>query len=51
MLKIVSVMIAPPISDPRSMARKVTTGISELRKVWIPTTRRRDRPLAVAVRT
>ena len=29
-----------------SMPRKVTTGISELRSTWTPTTRRRGRPLA-----
>ena len=47
----VSVMIAPPISAPRSIARKVTTGMSELRKVWTPITWRWLRPLALAVRT
>ncbi|CFR85153.1 Uncharacterised protein [Mycobacterium tuberculosis] len=51
MLKIPSVTIAPPISAPRSAPRKVTTGISELRRMCTVTTRGRDNPLAVAVRT
>ena len=51
MLKMPSVTIAPPIRSPRSMPRKVTTGMSELRSTCTPTIRRLDRPLDVAVRT
>ena len=46
-----SVTIAPPIRVPTSMPSSVTTGISELRSVCLPTTVRRGRPLAIAVRT
>ena len=38
-LKMPSVTIAPPISVPRSAPRKVTTGISELRRMCTRTTR------------
>jgi hypothetical protein len=49
--KIVSVMIAPPKSKPRSRATSVVSGISALRKACFMIVRRSVRPLARAVRT
>ena len=48
--KIVSVRIAPVNSTPTCSPITVTTGISALRSAWIEMTRKRDRPLARAVR-
>ena len=48
--KIVSVRIAPVNSTPTCRPITVTTGISALRSAWIAITRKRDSPLARAVR-
>ena len=51
MLKMPSVMMAPPMRAPRSPPRKVATGMRELRRMWRVMTALLARPLARAVRT
>ena len=45
MLKMPSVTVAPTIRMPKSAARDVVTGMSELRRMCTGTTRRVRRPL------
>jgi hypothetical protein len=51
MLKMPSVIIAPPMRAPRSPPMNVATGMRELRRMWRVMTTPPERPLARAVRT